>query len=530
MVLFGTFYIQMSRNIQFPPLNKRFTLGVKPEDIKIIDGRDKPDDKYDRFRESIGANNRVPKLVNKKRGLYNPTDIKRPAGIPGELKPRAAFLFKGDKERQMADLDTIVSEKGLSKLAQIFGDIEINDPSDDVWMNERARIVKAKTAEGMSPKQIDDYLSVNKPLGRDQNKVKRNGAIYPQVVSKDEQIAIIQKSIQDGLSSTLDGQVAMLGEVVKLLGRFGSKITQEEEKMIQDSIAIIKPDLTWRNKPIERRFITPDEFNHTNPIMGFILALILQNHLKTPLRDLIEISDRAGVRGLGLSKVNSIQQLFVNMSRGKSDRANRVGNILLDLDTNMIIAYDEIYEIITGVRYATIDNMSDRDLLQMEALLGKRQTENDLIAIDIEESKEMDDIKRYSDDLVNIIVAKLERDINDLRGSNTGGDVNGIRERMKTIAGDINQLSDEIDLTSAKMIDKNQKKNIIRRLTKDRKELIEEMRNLARDEKEIRTRSSTLKENADYEIAINRAQLDEELKRIQFKAKESRNRVYQYLR
>ncbi len=427
----------MSRNIQFPPLNKRFTSGVMPEDIKIINGRDKPDDKYDRFREDIGANNRVPKLVSQKRGLYNPTDIKRPAGIPGELKPRVAYLFKDDKSRAMDDLSGLVGQKGLTGLASLFGDIEILDPSDSVWIDERNRIIAEQTALGKRPKQIESYLEVNKPLGREQHKVKRKEAIISPMASKGEQLAVIKKAIDDGLSATLAGQTAITAEVINLLGKFGSQLDASEQKRLIDAMNTIRPGITWKEAPFNGiRFVKPDEFNQTNPKLGFILALILQNSAKKAgATHFVGISKDMLTNGM--SHVDSLQQLFLNMARLNPTNPNRLEYASGPLQNRPI---DGLFDLEDNYIKSVEEAKNDvGDPVLFLRLTGSTTTDKLIADIDRKEEADLNGMEQQFKNWVATNSAKTKQTIDDLVSPNG--------YKMATIDASYNKVDkDRIDL------------------------------------------------------------------------------------
>jgi hypothetical protein len=516
----------MSRNIQFPPLNKRFTSGVKPQDIIIIDGRDKPDDKYDRFREAIGANNHVPKLVSKKRGLYNPTDIKRPAGIPGELKPRAAFLFKDDNKQKMDEFGNLVSVKGLTGLAKLFGDIEILDPTDSSWIDERARIVSAQTALGKTPKQIEDYLTVNKPLGREQNKVKRNNAILTQPASKGEQLAIINKAISDGLASTLAGQTAMTAEIIALLGKFGSMIDVSEQQRLMDAMNTIRPNMSWKEAPFNGiRFVKPEEFNQANPKLGFILALILQTAAKYPGGDFINISKELDT--YGMKRIDSLQNLFVMIARLNPTNPGRMTYAdgrpidgLFDLQTNMIATVPEA-EADVG------------DPILFLRLTGFTTTDKLIEDIDRKEAGDLDNIERQLQDWVNRNKAKLDNDINDLRSARGQGlaNIDAEIDRVKQLYADKRDERAAVKISDAyiKANTKNRKRMLFP-LDIELKRLDALIIELIKDKDKLRIEADRLSNMYVYELDREKEAAERAQALLKQKNRAERDRLVRFVR
>ena len=87
-----------------------------------------------------------------------------------EIKPRAVPDFDGIRAIDIENNGTTIqlSDKTLGELFTS----KVPDHTDLQWITEKNRIVAILTAQGMSKQEIEHELDINKPLGREQRKIK----------------------------------------------------------------------------------------------------------------------------------------------------------------------------------------------------------------------------------------------------------------------------------------------------------------------------------------------------------------------
>lgn len=415
----------MTRIVNFPPLNERFQSSNVPTYIRNMDGRAKPGDRTERLKESPYNGGKVPLVRNKQSGIYNPTDIKRPAGRVSNVAPRGKYVFSQIRDDKMNLFGNTVSEQGLKKLSDIIQGVEVNDPTDTAWLEEKERITEAQRVLGKSPKQIEDYLRVNKPLGREQNKTKKSEITPGQAgLSKTAMITTITDAVNRGLTTNLNAQTAVMGEVVKLLQTFAKTMDERELARLTGTIGILDPGFTWERKPIEKRFAVRADFNvMNNPNAGFYFALILQTRKKLNMPVLLEASPDT-VRNTTL--VNGVSTF-----KGLDDVMARYPDIYVDLKTNQIVTLLEIRDQIA------VDTSGNPDPVLFRMLTGGADISNLLRAANDNATRTIDTINQARTTAIQNLLVKKNQDIIDLAGRTSGLSKDEITNALVKNADDI---------------------------------------------------------------------------------------------
>ena len=397
----------MVRVVNFPPLNKRFSSKNVPTYIKNMEGRSKPGDRTERLRESPYNGGKAPIIKNERRGMYNPTDTKRPAGRVSNIAPRKNYVFSQIRDDKMNLFGNTVSEQGIKKLSDLIQGVEVNDPSDTAWLEEKERISDAQRALGKTPKQIEDYLRVNKPLNREQNKTKKSDITPGQSgLSKNAMISTIEGAIDRGVAKNLDGKTGIMKGIVELLSQFALKMDKTELDAVADKINIIKPGFTWRDAPITKRFASLPDFDLQNPNSGFIYALILQTY-KNQGSPAVMISITPEIRALtGL--VNGIDKF-----KGLTDQLARTPDTFVDLENNTYVA-------LADVQSVSVDASGNYDQDIFNRLTGGLDVSANIKRVRTSTSANIAQIKAIQTADVATLATEKTRDIDDLVGRLSG--------------------------------------------------------------------------------------------------------------
>jgi hypothetical protein len=223
---------------------------------------------------------------NNRRGHGN-YDIVRPSTDAAKIAPRMHTDF--DK-LQSIDLLKFGPKIRLSEdsLEKFFTIMEA-DPTDEQWLQEKARMVTELKAKGMNDEDIKEELKQNKPLGREQrtNKVKRN--IAQSALSFEKKLMELTQEIKEGRAESLQQKARLIGQFSVLLNN-ASVVSRTDINQLND----IKNALNRLNIPtnpqdigVVSRFFDAAGYED---ISGIINTSIINNtptsDLQRPIRDL----------------------------------------------------------------------------------------------------------------------------------------------------------------------------------------------------------------------------------------------------
>ena len=133
--------------------------------------------------------------ANTRNGIGNYTITRRNFDA-SVISPRIA----GDFDRlQALDIETQGAKVQLSdKTIEELFKMKIPDKTDTNWIAEKNRLVVDYVARGMTPEQIQQELEINKPLGREQRKIKSSQNFAEASLSVGDKIEEIKNQVVDG--------------------------------------------------------------------------------------------------------------------------------------------------------------------------------------------------------------------------------------------------------------------------------------------------------------------------------------------
>ena len=177
--------------------------------------------------------------INKRVGNGNDKMV-RPAFYQAAVQPRNLVSF--DKLKAI-DLDgenqMISKDKDGDKMA-VFN-VRFPDPQDSIWINEKNRIVadlKTKNKK-LKPSEIEAFLQINKPLGRDQRSIMKKTNLFDSNMSLKRTIDIMY----DDLNSNQYVSNILQNTVKKNLERVmdnGKNLYKLERKAIEELDFLVK--------------------------------------------------------------------------------------------------------------------------------------------------------------------------------------------------------------------------------------------------------------------------------------------------
>ena len=179
------------------------------------DSFSKPEDGNKQFSLARPTTIRARPFVGPEAGSIN--DINKRGGLGNREINRFNFLSPGVEARHVADFDALQAldianagtlvQLGEKTLGQLF-DVRVPDPTDTVWLAERARmaviVTAALTASGVAaadiPARVDRELEVNKPLGRHQRTITatRSSIAESKDLNTSKKLAEIAQEVRAG--------------------------------------------------------------------------------------------------------------------------------------------------------------------------------------------------------------------------------------------------------------------------------------------------------------------------------------------
>lgn len=224
--------------------------------------------------------------------------FKRKAAEHRELLSRAQHI--DDKLDRPKLLEINLGKSTLTKLLEV----DVPDPSDTSWLNEKNRIINRLKANGANETQINSYLKNNPPLGRQQNTIKQNTPISAANISFSKKIDELKQEIDEGRVKNNQDIANIMIQLTTLLNDTQTLAQNIVDKKIEIRQIVDKlPDnVVSADFNIDERFIDRSFFNKNS---GIITLLILKqdqiSDRKTDFNEpVINISVDGNISKIGL--------------------------------------------------------------------------------------------------------------------------------------------------------------------------------------------------------------------------------------
>ena len=219
------------------------------------------------------ANVRLP--VNTRNGIGNYTIVRRNFDS-SVISPRIA----GDFDRlQALDIETQGAKVQLSdKTIEELFKMKIPDKTDTKWITEKNRLVADYVARGLTPEQIQQELDINKPLGREQRKIKSSQNFAEASLSVGDKIEEIKNQVVDGRVESRAQQVALVAQIALLLAdtRAIEALTRVQLGDLARTIATLKLPTDHKLMGIPPRFVDIDFYNANAGLINLYLFSSVQ--------------------------------------------------------------------------------------------------------------------------------------------------------------------------------------------------------------------------------------------------------------
>ena len=213
--------------------------------------------------------------ANTRNGIGNYTITRRNFDA-SVISPRIA----GDFDRlQALDIETQGAKVQLSdKTIEELFKMKIPDKTDTNWIAEKNRLVVDYVARGMTPEQIQQELEINKPLGREQRKIKSSQNFAEASLSVGDKIEEIKNQVVDGRVESRAQQVALVAQIALLLAdtRAIEALTRIQLGDLARTIATLRLPTDHKLMGIPPRFIDIDFYNANAGLINLYLFSSVQ--------------------------------------------------------------------------------------------------------------------------------------------------------------------------------------------------------------------------------------------------------------
>ena len=265
--------------------------------------------------------------INQRHGnVYGNHDIQRPASLVETPLARMAVNF--DK-LQAIDLQNFGAKVQLSDktLKQIFN-IEIPDPLDTKWLDEKNRIVDNLKIRGFSDKDILNHLEANKPLGRPQRTNTQKGNIGNSVLSLSNKLSEILEEIRQGKGNSQKQRDELIGQLALSLNDTAEirRLSDEGNNKLKGVVSTLNIPTDSKDLGLPDRFISNDDYQANK---GLVNTHILNRAIDSGLNIMGPVVNEAG-EFLGLDEVER------ELQNGK----------MLDIMNSVILSQDNLEGIV----------------------------------------------------------------------------------------------------------------------------------------------------------------------------------------
>lgn len=269
----------------------------------------------------------MERAVSRRGGVGNYT-ITRPAFDAPEVKPRRPIDFDKLQALDIEQAGTKV-QLGESTLKQLF-DVEVPDPSDTLWLAEKARLTAQYRAQGMNPEQIAEELRVNKPLGRAQRTSTKKRNIAQAELSTADKLNEIKQEIDAGRAQSRAQQATLTGQLALILNDVTAinQLTQQQLTDLGLSLARIGVPTMYSRLGLRSRFGDIAYYNQNAGLINLLLFskvreksntaqynydLLVKNFARTPATGLPAMKLTSAVAALGRQGNNRV---YLDLERG----------------------------------------------------------------------------------------------------------------------------------------------------------------------------------------------------------------------
>lgn len=300
--------------ISTPRVDKGKTFQIKRPGFKK---QYEPDFKKPSYAEKIDD-------INQRRGnVYGNHEIRRPGSLAEAPLPRMTVDFN---KLQALDLQNFGAKVQLSDktIKQIFN-IEVPDPLDKNWLDEKNRIVTNLKAKGFSDQDILNHLEANKPLGRSQRTISKKGNIGNSILSLSNKLSELLEELRQGRGSSQTQRATLIAQLALSLDDTQeiTRLSKEGNEKLVDVLNGLKIPSDPKIIGLNKRFIGKSDYESSKK--GLINTHILNKASEEGSNIIEPVFDNLG-------RSISLEELEIKLAQGG----------VLDLANNTVLDRDDM--------------------------------------------------------------------------------------------------------------------------------------------------------------------------------------------
>jgi hypothetical protein len=243
--------------------------------IKMYEKLKRPAFLYNTGVQIEGNAPSIEAFADKRQGNGN-DKITRPAFYQAEVQPRNLLNFDKLTAIDLTDENQMIRDRDGDKMA-IFN-VRFPDPLDSMWIQEKNRIVadlKSKNNR-IKPSEIEAFLQLNKPLGRDQRTIIKKTNLFDSNMSLQRTIDIMYDELNSNqyVSNILQNTVKHNLERVMTKGKTLKKLQRKTLEELDYLIRKTKIPISHSELGLIPRFI---DYNYYMANAGKINLLLFSN-------------------------------------------------------------------------------------------------------------------------------------------------------------------------------------------------------------------------------------------------------------
>lgn len=171
-----------------------------------------------------------------------------------------------------------LSKATLAKLLEV----DVPNPDDTSWLQEKQRIITRLKADGKNPKEIAQSLLENPPLGRQQFTRKEERSLASANIPLDKKIGELMQEVREGRTTSDKQRADMIVQLVSILSKADKleELIRDNKPQIQGLLGGVPKGITYQDFNMKFRGMDATELKkHTGPIAILVLKQALESNI-----------------------------------------------------------------------------------------------------------------------------------------------------------------------------------------------------------------------------------------------------------
>mgnify|MGYP003113404920 CR=1 FL=1 len=270
-------------------------------------------------------------LPNEREGLGN-RDITRPNFIAPDIRGRETLNFERLQAQDIAQggIKVQLGDKTIEKLFKV----QVPDPSDRQWLEERTRRITAGETE--------EQLEQNPPLGRPQRTISKRMNFGAHGLNINDNIELVKSAVEQGNADNRNEMAQVMASTAQILGNLGNlrNINNAGFNNLRQAIRRMSVPKHWRAMGFPHRYYTYQQYLQN---AGLINLFLLSN-----LQDYPDRTFNEPVHSFNVGAGGYVAMSVANLSRILPRRQNQTKGKFLDLQSRSIYHQEDVVPLVNA--------------------------------------------------------------------------------------------------------------------------------------------------------------------------------------